>query len=242
MGSAASVLLKAQVENAKKTGVLVFTNQGYQYIPPQVLNLRHGLRLLDMSANKIAQIPERVAGLRNLKSLFLNQNRLTSLPNELGSLVRLELLSLSYNFISNLPPTISLLTNLREVKLSSNRLTAFPLELALLPCLHVVDLSLNNIEALPLKGLRTLTAMDVNLNENRLHYLGEDLWRCPRLKILRLQNNCLSLNSIPELLLAESCVSTLLLEGNLFEMKALHQLDGHEQYMERFSAARKKID
>ena len=30
----------------------------------QVLNLRHGLRLLDMSANKIAQIPERVAGLR----------------------------------------------------------------------------------------------------------------------------------------------------------------------------------
>ena len=174
MGSAASVLLKAQVENAKKTGVLVFTNQGYQYIPPQVtsiqhhtdsaeaqhnthtqvLNLRHGLRLLDMSANKIAQIPERVAGLRcqhadnwclvtldqpnvlnisrNLKSLFLNQNRLTSLPNELGdvitfarhqtlgnfmsisgSLVRLELLSLSYNFISTLPPTISLLTNLR---------------------------------------------------------------------------------------------------------------------------------
>ena len=120
-----------------------------------MLNLRHGLRLLDMSANKIAQIPERVAGLRcqqadncclvtldqpnvlnisrNLKSLFLNQNRLTSLPNELGdiitfprhlvthgnfmfisgSLVRLELLSLSYNFISNLPPTISLLTNLR---------------------------------------------------------------------------------------------------------------------------------
>ena len=132
MGSAASVLLKAQVENAKKTGVLVFTNQGYQYIPPQVtstqhhtdsaeaqhnthtqvLNLRHGLRLLDMSANKIAQIPERVAGLRwqkadnwclhlfvaldqpnvlnisrNLKSLFLNQNRLTSLPNELGDII-----------------------------------------------------------------------------------------------------------------------------------------------------------
>ena len=75
----------------------------------QVLNLRHGLRLLDMSANKIAQIPERVAGLRcqqadnwclvtldqpnvlnisrNLKSLFLNQNRLTSLPNELGDII-----------------------------------------------------------------------------------------------------------------------------------------------------------
>ena len=41
MGSAASVLLKAQVENAKKTGVLVFTNQGYQYIPPQVTSTQH---------------------------------------------------------------------------------------------------------------------------------------------------------------------------------------------------------
>lgn len=241
MGSGASVLLKAQIENAKKTGVLVFTNQGYLYIPTQVFNLGHGLRLLDMSANKIEQLPINVAVLRNLKSLFLNQNRLTLLPNELGNLVRLELLSLSYNFIYTLPPTFSLLLNLREVKLSSNRLQEFPLELAYLPNLNVVDLSLNKIEALPDTGLATMTAMDVNLNENLLQHLGEDLWKCPRLKILRLQNNCLSLNSIPESLLSESCVSTLLLEGNLFEMKALHHLDGHELYMERFAAARKKL-
>lgn len=44
MGSAASVLLKAQVENAKKTGVLVFTNQGYQYIPPQVTSIQQHTR------------------------------------------------------------------------------------------------------------------------------------------------------------------------------------------------------
>ena len=40
-------------------------------------------------------------------------------------------------------------------------------------------------------------------------------------KVLRLQNNSLSLNSIPESLLADSCVSTLMLEGNMFEMKVI---------------------
>ena len=28
-----------------------------------------------------------------------------------------------------------------------------------------------------------MTAMDVNLNENLLQHLGEDLWKCPRLKV-----------------------------------------------------------
>ena len=39
------------------------------------------------------------------------------------------------------------------------------------------------------------------------------------LQILRLQNNQLSLNSTPEPLLADSQVSNLLVEGNLFEIK-----------------------
>ena len=96
---------------------------------------------------------------RNLKSLFLNQNRLTHLPKELCSLARLESLSLSYNFITNLPASFSNLRNLRwkilifseenifsrEVKLSSNRIKIFPCELTHLPSLNIVDLSLNQV-------------------------------------------------------------------------------------------------
>ena len=44
---------------------------------------------------------------------------------------------------------------------------------------------LNNvkIEALPDNGLGSISAMDINLNENKLQYLGEDLWKCQRLKV-----------------------------------------------------------
>ena len=103
--------------------------------------------------------PEQFSLRRNLKSLFLNQNRLTHLPEELCSLARLESLSLSYNFITNLPASFSNLRNLRwkilifseenifsrEVKLSSNRIKIFPCELTHLPSLNIVDLSLNQV-------------------------------------------------------------------------------------------------
>ena len=64
-----------------------------------------------------------------------------------------------------------------------------------------------------------MTMIDLNLNCNLIHNLGGDLWKCQNLKILRLQNNRLSLNGIPEALLAHSSVSNLMVEGNLFEIK-----------------------
>ena len=43
-----------------------------------------------------------LAAFSNLKSLFLNQNRLVGLPDCLGALVKLECLSVSYNFLESL--------------------------------------------------------------------------------------------------------------------------------------------
>jgi len=242
MGSGASVLLTSQVETARKTGVLVFSNRGLSDIPEQVWSLEDSIRILDMSANKLEHLTEDISFLRNIKSLFLNQNRLINLPNELGDLTKLELLSLSYNFLSSLPASLSQLHHLRELKVSGNRLREFPLEVTFLPNLQLLDLSLNQLSSLPCTGLCDLQVVDLNLNENNLHYLGEDLHLCTRLRVLRLQNNQLSLNNIPETLLADSQVATLLLEGNRFEIKALSQLDGFDLYMERFTAARRKLD
>lgn len=53
--------------------------------------------------------------------------------------------------------------------------------------------------------------------------------RCPRLKVLRLEENCLELLSIPSSILAQSSVSLLSVEGNLFEVKKLRDLDGYEK-------------
>ena len=94
--------------------------------------------------------------------------------------------------------------------------------------------------------------VDLNLNENEVCYLSEDLARMPSLQTLRLQNNQLKLNGLPDGIFSESNVrkstpphslshisyiytvrmsfafqiSQILVEGNLFEMDALRSFDG----------------
>lgn len=52
---------------------------------------------------------------------------------------------------------------------------------------------------------------------------------CPRLKVLRLEENCLELSSIPLSILKDSQVSLFSVEGNLFEVKNLRDLDGYDK-------------
>lgn len=52
---------------------------------------------------------------------------------------------------------------------------------------------------------------------------------CPRLKVLRLEENCLELTSIPLAILRDSQVSLFSVEGNLFEVKKLRDLEGYDK-------------
>ena len=63
-----------------------------------------------------------------------------------------------------------------------------------------------------------------------------------RLRTLRLEENCLTLEAIPPALLADSHVSLLGLAGNAFDEKRLAGLDGYDKYMERYTAAKRKLD
>lgn len=103
----------------------------------------------------------------------------------------------------------------------------------------------------------------------QISVLAPEISRCPRLKVLRLEENCLELSSIPMSILKDSQVSLFSVEGNLFEVKKLRDLDGYDQvrltpppwagpaphrpvkclrfcwcrpqYMERFTATKKKF-
>lgn len=59
--------------------------------------------------------------------------------------------------------------------------------------------------------------------------LSPEVSRCPRLKVLRLEENCLELSSIPSSILTHSNVALLSVEGNLFEVKKLRDLDGYDK-------------
>ncbi|XP_023268180.1 leucine-rich repeat-containing protein 57-like, partial [Seriola lalandi dorsalis] len=98
----------------------------------------------------------------------------------------------------------------------------------------------NQIQNVP-EHVSELQAIEINLNQNQISVLSAEVSRCPRLKVLRLEENCLELSSIPLSILSDSQVSLFSVEGNLFEVKKLRDLEGYDKYMERFTATKKKF-
>lgn len=232
--------LKRHYETAEKTGVLNLSKSKLSEFPKKLISLSPVLRTLDLSDNSLTFLPEEIGSFSSLKLITCNNNKLTTLPEEVGMMVKLETLSFAGNRLSNLPKSLSLLVNLKHVNLSGNQLKDFPVLFCGLKHLDVLDVSNNLIESVP-SDVSTLRATEVNLNQNRVSFLASDIADCPRLKTLRLEENCLQLTAIPGRLLTDSKVSLLTLEGNLFEMKSFTNLEGYDTYMERYTAVKKKM-
>ena len=67
------------------------------------------------------------------------------------------------------------------------------------------------------------------MNKNQVASIPVSLSRCPRLKVLRLEENCLALEAITPQLLKESQISLLAVDGNLFDAKQMREADGYDQ-------------
>ncbi|KAJ0181089.1 hypothetical protein K1T71_003174 [Dendrolimus kikuchii] len=210
--------LKQHYDTASKTGVLQLADCKFKEIPIEVFNLSDKLRNLDLSKNKISVLPDEICKLKTLKQLNLETNKLEVLPNSLVNVKKLEMLNVSNNMISLLPQSFANLSNLKQVYLNNNKFNIFPKQLLGLHNLEVVELSNNKITEIPY-GMAEFYAAELNLSQNEISAIGEDMHQAPRLKILRLEENCLGLDAIRPSLLRDSKIHTLNLDGNLFESK-----------------------
>lgn len=238
MGNAKSV--QNHYDNAARTGVFTLKNSNIKEMPRSLTKLANSLRSIDLSGNKIREMPEFIGEFVSLKHLIFENNLLMSLPSEIGRLIKLETLTLSNNRLTSLPEDINRLSALRNVNLSSNQLKRFPMPLVGLKSLENLDLSNNKITAIP-PGIKDLQVLELNLNKNQISTISDDIAGCKRLKVLRLEENCLELDAIPRSLLEESSVSLINVNGNIFKEKEFQEVPGYDKYLERFTATKKKM-
>ncbi|CAD0195569.1 unnamed protein product [Chrysodeixis includens] len=232
--------LKQHYETASKTGVLQLSDYKLKEIPPEALSLTESLRNLDLSKNRLSTLPDEICKFKLLKQLNLDTNRIDTIPSALGNLRKLEMFNISSNLITALPDSFAKLSNLKQVYLNNNRLKEFPMQLLGLHNLDVLEISNNKITEIP-NGMSELYAAELNLSQNEISSISEDLHLAPRLKILRLEENCLSLEAIRPSLLRDSKMHTINLDGNLFEAKQLISMEGFNEYTERYTAMKKKM-
>ncbi|XP_070262522.1 DISP complex protein LRCH3 isoform X6 [Myotis yumanensis] len=117
-----------------------------RYIPEAILNLQ-ALTFLNISRNQLSTLPVHLCNLP-LKVLIASNNKLVSLPEEIGHLRHLTELDVSCNEIQTIPSQIGNLEALRDLNLRRNHLVRLPEELAELPLIRL-DFSCNKITAIP---------------------------------------------------------------------------------------------
>lgn len=238
MGNATSI--KHHVETAEKTGVLQLSKSNLREIPKDLLEISKPLRTLDLSFNRLRQMDDNFNSFENLKILKLGNNRIKFISQTVDKLVKLETLLIDNNFIEFLPDSIEKFANLKTLNLSSNRFKMFPKQVCELKNIELLDLSMNEIDSIP-DDIGRCNANEINLNNNKLNKLNDHLKDCPKLKILRLDYNGLELKSLTKPILAESKICLLSLEGVPFTLKQMQELDGYEQYMERYTSTKRKL-
>ncbi|XP_031625817.1 leucine-rich repeat-containing protein 57 [Contarinia nasturtii] len=233
-------VVKQHFETAQKTGVLKISQQRLTEFPPHMRGFPNCLRTLDLSENRFVTLPDDIGRFTLLKHLNLSENRLTELPITIGQLIKLETFNAMSNMLVSIPQELINLKHLKQVHLNNNQLTQFPTMFGGMKNLDVLDLSRNKIASIP-PEVKNLAVTELNCNQNQIATLAPEIAECPRLKTLRLEENCLPITEIHSAILKESQVSNLYLDGNLFPSKKFNELDGYEEYMERYTAVRKKI-
>uniref|UniRef100_H0WVE6 Leucine rich repeats and calponin homology domain containing 3 n=1 Tax=Otolemur garnettii TaxID=30611 RepID=H0WVE6_OTOGA len=134
-----------------------------RYIPEAILNLQ-ALTFLNISRNQLSTLPVHLCSLP-LKVLIASNNKLVSLPEEIGHLRHLMELDVSCNEIQTIPSQIGNLEALRDLNVRRNHLIHLPEELAELPLIRL-DFSCNKITTIPVcfRNLRHLQMITLDNN------------------------------------------------------------------------------
>lgn len=90
------------------------------YTPKQVITL-------DLSKQKLKELPSEIILFENLERLILKRNRIKEIPKELSTLTKLHFIDISSNYIENLPKELSSL-EIDTLIMWDNKLREFPLE------------------------------------------------------------------------------------------------------------------
>ncbi|XP_044209782.1 DISP complex protein LRCH3 isoform X3 [Thunnus albacares] len=134
-------------------------------LPDSLLNLQ-ALTYLNLSRNQLSVLPVVVCSLP-LKVLIACNNKLVSLPEELGQLRHLTELDVSCNEIQTLPSQVGQLEALRDLNIRRNHLVTLPPELAELPLVRL-DFSCNKVTSIPVCYRRLTQLQTIVLDNNPL--------------------------------------------------------------------------
>lgn len=151
---------------------------------------------------------------KNVELLNLGGNNISSLPNEMTSLVNLRILFFAGNAFTSIPKVLGQLPSLYMLSFKENRITHIPDE-ALSPSICWLILTGNQIKELPASIGKCTGMRKLMLSLNQLSSLPEEMKNLHNLELIRLAGN--KFESLPDWLLTLPQLSWIAYAGNSME-------------------------
>ena len=105
---------------------------------------------LDLSSNRISEIPSKIAALQLLEDLDLSNNRLENIDDDIGLCIRLRRLNFSNNALRSIPKSLFKCIMLETIMLGNNKIIrSLPYEICRLPTLKRLEIQKNCITFIP---------------------------------------------------------------------------------------------
>jgi hypothetical protein len=183
-----------QLKNGELKGATSLKlSEGLSEFPEEIFDLADTLEKLDLSFNKLSELPADFGRLKKLQILFCSENLFTVLPEVLADCPLLDIVGFKSNIIETVPAR-SLNPSIRWLILTNNRIATLPAQIG----------NCSRMQKLMLAG-------------NKLKDLPVELGNCLNLSLLRISANQLS--RFPQWLLNMPKLSWLAFSGNLFNTR-----------------------
>ena len=161
---------------------------GLVEFPREIFDLADTLEILDLSGNRLSELPDDFARLRKLKILFCSDNNFRHLPAVLGDCPALEMVGFKANRIETVdagsfPPL------LRWLILTDNRIGTLPGSIGRCVRLQKLMLAGNRLDRLPEEMAACVNLELIRLSANRFREFPRWLFELPRLSWLALAGN-----------------------------------------------------
>lgn len=174
----------------------IFSIAQKEYGIDAIFKFAHQIERLNISEEKLSELPHEISSCKKLKELNLKNNQLTELPLWISDLSGLEVLDISGNRNLNIKNTfdvISKLPNLKVLKASGCKMFYLPISVRKIKTLKKVDLSNNFIASLP-PILEELFWNDLDISANCIDTLPSSMVYMTSLKKLNLSYTPAAIN------------------------------------------------
>ncbi|XP_043687077.1 plant intracellular Ras-group-related LRR protein 7 isoform X1 [Telopea speciosissima] len=227
----------------RATGIVALRDSKLKTLPDEVLDLEKSIRTLDLTHNKIVDIPMGISKLINMQRLVLADNLIERLPMNLGKLQSLKVLTLDGNRVTVLPDELGLLVRLERLSISGNMLACLPETIGSLRNLLLLNVSNNQLKSLPESIGSCFSLEELQANGNSIEEIPSSVCNLIHLKSLCLDKNNVCqyiIGQIPQNLLKEcKSLQNISLHYNPISMDQFQQMEGFLEFEER---RKKKFD